>query len=268
MKKIYVIALCVFVSIFVAASEKSSKNKAEVMLMGVFHFSNPKRDVIKTNQVNVMTPKNQQYLEKLTDRISRQFKPTVVLLEFEPKNNKKIQEQYIRYLKGKFDLTSNEIYQLGFRVAKKSKLTKVYGFDEREIGWNAKPLFDYIDAHDPAIKARMDALIEKISKEMEQEHATLSLSELLIGENKEEKDLLNKYLYLMTNHVGAGDNFVGADASARWWHRNFRMYAIIQKYAQPGERVLVIGGQGHTAILKDLLKCDRDRKAVNVVPYL
>ena len=68
--------------------------------------------------------------------------------------------------------------------------------------------------------------------------------------------------------MGAGENYVGADASASWWHRNFRMYANIQKHAQPGERVLAIGGQGHTAILKDLLAIDRDRVAVDVRPYI
>ena len=71
----------------------------------------------------------------------------------------------------------------------------------------------------------------------------------------------------MTNQVGEDDNFVGADATASWWHRNFRMFAIIQRYAQPGERVLVIGGQGHTAILKQLLD-DDERRAVDVTPYL
>jgi hypothetical protein len=267
MKRLYVLALCVFLSAFAAASEKSPKNKAEVMLMGVFHFANPKKDTVKTNQINVMTPENQQYLEALTDRLSR-FKPTVVLLEFDPAKEKKIQERYNRYLGGNFDLPSNEVYQLGFRIAKKSKLTAVYSFDEQEIHWNAQPLFDYMNAHDPETKARIDALIAKISKEQEQAHATLSLSELLVETNKEEKDSFNKFLYLATNHVGAGKNFEGADATASWWHRNFRMYANIQKYAKHGEKVLVIAGQGHTAILKDLLKIDRDRKAVSVIPYL
>ena len=39
----------------------------------------------------------------------------------------------------------------------------------------------------------------------------------------------------------------GADASASWWQRNFRMYALIQQHAQPGARDIAIGGQGHTA---------------------
>jgi len=246
--------------------EISSEIKAKIMLIGVFHFGNPGQDLVKTNQINVMTPENQQYLELLSDRIS-QFAPTVVMLEFDPANGEIIQQQYDQYLKDSFNLPSNEIYQIGFRVAKKSKLTTVHGFDEQAIEWNAQPLFDYIDAHDPVTKSKFDALFEQITKETEQAHTTLSLSELLIDANKEEKDTFNKYLYLCTNQVGAGKNFEGADAAASWWHRNFRMYANIQKCAAPGEKVLVIGGQGHTAILKDLLKLDLDREAVDVIPY-
>lgn len=237
------------------------------MLMGVFHFGNPGQDLVKTDQINVMTPENQQYLERLAEQISR-FVPTVVMLEFDPANREIIQGQYDQYLKDSFILPPNEIYKIGFRVAKRSKLKTVHSFDEQTIEWNAQPLFDYMDAYDPGTKSKFEALIEQIAKETEQAHTTLSLSELLTDANKEEKDTFNKYLYLLTNHVGAGHNFEGADAAASWWHRNFRMYANVQKYAAPGERVLVIGGQGHTAILKDLLKIDLDREAIDVVQYL
>ena len=59
-----------------------------------------------------------------------------------------------------------------------------------------------------------------------------------------------------------------ADATARWWHRNFRMYANVQRYATTGERILVVAGQGHTAILRDLLEIDGRISARDVHPYL
>ncbi len=51
-------------------------------------------------------------------------------------------------------------------------------------------------------------------------------------------------------------------------HSNFRMYANIQNLANPGDRLVVIGGQGHTAILKDLVKIDSEANFVSVEPYL
>lgn len=38
--------------------------------------------------------------------------------------------------------------------------------------------------------------------------------------------------------------------------------------AAPRHRVLVVAGQGHTAILKDLLAIDGEREAVDVRPHL
>jgi regulator of RNase E activity RraA len=95
-------------------------------------------------------------------------------------------------------------------------------------------------------------------------HQTLSLAGVLRAMNSEQQYRLNQSIYLLSNEVGAGDNFVGADASASWWHRNFRMYANIQLAASPGKRVLVIAGQGHIAVIKDFLANDTQRKAVFV----
>lgn len=243
------------------------KDPAQVMLFGVFHFANPGLDVVKTDQINVMTDENQAYLEELTTRIS-EFNPTRVLLEFEPSREDSMQDKFRQYLDGSFELSSNENYQLGFRIAAKSDAETVHGYDHRGVHWAAEPLFKYLQENDAQTQARMNALIAEITEEMQEAHATLTLKELLLQSNDPGRDRENRATYLLTNHVGTEENFVGADAAASWWHRNFRMYAIVQRHAQPGERVLVIGGQGHIAILRQLLEDDADRQAVDVTPYL
>jgi len=75
-------------------------------------------------------------------------------------------------------------------------------------------------------------------------------------------------LYLATNAIGAGDGYAGAVSTASWWERNFRMYANIQQLAAPGERLIVLGGAGHMAILKQLIGIDRRLQGMDVVPYL
>ena len=42
----------------------------------------------------------------------------------------------------------------------------------------------------------------------------------------------------------------------------------VQQAAARGRRVLVVAGQGHTAILRDLLALDGERQAEDVMPYL
>lgn len=240
---------------------------AQVMVFGVFHFANPGRDLVRTDQINVMTSENQAYLESLAKRVS-EFNPTVVLLEFDPARDTEMQQRYQQYIEGSFELRSNEVYQLGFRIAALSDAVTIHGFDETNVHWQAEPLFEYLKNSDTETGARMSALIGDMTAENQEAHSTLSLRELLLNANDAGRDALNRYTYLLTNHVGDGANLVGADATASWWHRNFRMYAHVQRYAQPGERVLAIAGQGHTAILRLLLADDHDREAVDVLPYL
>ncbi|HEX5787719.1 MAG TPA: DUF5694 domain-containing protein [Woeseiaceae bacterium] len=240
---------------------------AEVMLLGVFHFANPGQDVVKADHLDVLTDENQAYLVALSERISR-YRPTVVLLEFTADREPAVQEEYLRYVAGDFDLPANEIYQLGFRIAALAGAPTVFGFDETAVQWQAGPLFEYLEGSDTVTGARMSAFIEELTREEQAAQATLSLQALLRRANDADRDALNRGFYMLTNAVGNGNDFIGADATASWWHRNFRMYALVQRHALPGERVLVIGGQGHIAILRQLLADDVERRAVDVRPLL
>jgi hypothetical protein len=240
---------------------------AEVMLLGMFHFANPGKDVVKTRVIDVMAPSNQAWIDRFAIRMAA-FRPTDVLVECSPTDQGKYEQQFKEYLAGSFDLPVNENYQIGFRVAKHAGLSRVTCFDENKVGWDAQPMFDFMDKNAPALKEQLMASFQAIGAQMDKEQATLPLEQLLALANDPERDSLNKAMYLRTNDVDAGGGFVGADAAASWWHRNFRMYANVQKAAAPGHRVLVLAGQGHAAILKDLLADDDQRRARDARAYL
>lgn len=251
----------------VAAAAPLPAVPARVMLVGMFHFANPGRDMVKSRVIDVMTPSNQAYLDGLAARMAG-FRPTDVMAECSPADQGKFDQSFRDYLAGRFELPSNETYQIGFRVAKLAGLSGVTCFDEDVIGWDSQPMFDFMDKHQPQAKQELEALYKSLSETADREQSTLSLAKLLQLTNDPARDAFNKGLYLRTNEVDAGGSFAGADASASWWHRNFRMYANIQKVAAPGRRVVALAGQGHTAILKDLLAVDDRRKAEDVRGYL
>ena len=250
-----------------AVAAPTPAGPAKVMLVGMFHFANPGRDMVKSRVINVMAPPNQAYLDGLAARLAT-FRPTDVLVECSLTDQDKYNEKFRDYVAGRFVLTSNETYQIGFRVAKLAGLSGVTCFDEDVIGWDSQPMFDFIEKHEPQVKQEMDALYKELSASGDKEQSMLSLAQLLRLTNDPARDAFNKGLYLRTNDVDAGGGFSGADASASWWHRNFRMYANIQKAAAPGRRVIALAGQGHTAILKDLLAVDNRRKSEDVLGYL
>jgi len=245
----------------------ASAEQSQVLLLGLFHFSSPGLDKVKTEHIDVMTAENQAYLEALSERIA-EFKPTAIMLEYDSKNDALLNERYQAYLEGNYVLKVNEIYQLGFRIARFANLHRVSSFDDQVIGWDAEPLFAYLESQDQATKSAFDATIEDITVQMNLAHKQKNLKQLLEMSNSQEQDRRNKDLYLLTNAVGVGVNDVGSAATASWWHRNFRMYARIQEMAKHHQRIVVIGGQGHTAILRDLLAIDDRLITEDVLPYL
>ncbi|MBB1059556.1 DUF5694 domain-containing protein [Marilutibacter spongiae] len=260
-------ALAALSATALAAPPEGAPAPARVMMFGMFHFANPGRDMVKSGVVDVTTPAHQAYLDGLAGRLAG-FEPTAVLAECSPGDQARYDAQFEEYVAGDFDLPTNETYQIGFRLAQQAGLSGVTCFDEDQVGWDAQPMFDYMDAHDTRAREDIEARFKALSAEQDREQSSLSLAQLLQLASDPGRDAVNKGLYLRTNAVGAGDGFAGADASASWWHRNFRMYANIQKAAGPGDRVVVLAGQGHTAILKDLLAVDDRRVAEDVRPYL
>jgi hypothetical protein len=248
-------------------SNQTETVKAQVTTLGLFHFSNPGLDTIKTNQMDVSTPESQVYLEGLTTKIGEQFMPTQILIECPRSMQDRIDKEYAKYLKGDFILPINESYQIGFRVAKKANTKSVTCFDEREVQWQAEGMMKAMPANAP-VQKRFEKQIKQLTEISNKMHKTMSLQQMLVKYNSDEWNRTNKSLYITTNEVGASTGFEGADSAASWWHRNFRMYANVQKAAQPGEKVLVIAGQAHTAILSDFLDDDNDRQSVDINLYL
>jgi hypothetical protein len=258
-------SICLLITMLAAMTVQAEP--ARVLLMGTFHFDSPGLDVVKTEHIDVMSETSQSYLQQLSQRIAAS-QPTAVLLEFNPDNHEKINAEYQQYLTGNFALPANEIYQLGFRVAKLAGLREVHSFDERDVHWQGQALMDHLTNKEPEVMQQLQQKIATITAEMQADHQSLSLQQLLVKNNQPETDQQNMDFYLYTNAVGAGAGFVGADASASWWHRNFRMYARIQQQATPGARLFVLGGQGHTAIIRQLLNIDARLIEQSVLPIL
>lgn len=259
--------LCVALFLVSTFGARAQEAPAEVLLLGVFHFANPGRDLVRVDQVDVSTPANQTYLASLAQRIC-DFRPTAILVERDRAIEPEMRRELDAYLAGEPLPGVNEVYQIGFRVAKACDVERIHGFDESEVGWDPEPLFEHLERAAPDLLGALNAEIARFQVEDTAAHRELTLPELLLRANDPEQDRANKDLYLLTNVAGAGQGFEGADATARWWRRNFRMYANVQRYAGPGERVLVIAGQGHTAILRDLLAIDGRIDAPDVRPYL
>jgi Family of unknown function (DUF5694) len=114
------------------------QSKAQVMVLGVYHFNNPNADVVKSNFSDHLSEKKQREIAELLELLAR-FKPTKIVVEAPPEQVA-VQNNYLAYLKGEYQLTANESEQIGFRLAKRFRHAQVYLADHR-LGFDFDSIF-------------------------------------------------------------------------------------------------------------------------------
>lgn len=255
------------------------KHKAKAMVLGVFHFSNPGLDSYKQKfDFNILDGYRQQELEVLLEKIA-QYKPTKILVEWSRiEEDSAANVEYQNYLNGLFSIDdkTNEVYQIGFKLAKKLGHHKIYCSDASaewcgvELDWDNYDAEAYLKSKGQFDKStRYD--YQSYYELCDSLKTTHSLSDHLALINDPQYKLKDHQAYITELILeGAGDNYVGADAVAKWYRRNLRIFANaydLTNYDQE-ERLLLIYGSGHVWQLRQLFTDSPDYDYVEAVDYL
>jgi len=237
------------------------KPGAQVMILGLYHFHNPGRDIVKGPPDDHLSPQRQADIADVIARLVR-FAPTKILVEAVDQ----------AALTAKFEaggpLDSSELEQLGFRLARQLKLPGLIAIDhkldmdfDRLLGAaNASKDQVFLDTFHQAI-ARIQADTDA--------RPTRTVRASLIAMNDPARIDADRQLYLAMARVKHGDDFAGPDVLAGWYQRNFRIFAnLVRAVTSPDDRVLVIYGQGHAAILRELVAANPGLVLVEPNAYL
>lgn len=223
--------------------------RAEVLVLGVYHMSNPGRDVVNMEADDVLAPKRQAEIAQLI-AVLEKFQPTKIAVEARF-NNDAVARRYDDYLVGKHKLTRNETEQIGFRVAKELGHKTVYPVDV-DGDFPFPRLVDYTKAH--GLTAEFDALLGEVRdrvKATDEYLASHTVLETLLYMNSDERVAEDVGFYYRQAHFGEPWNWAGADLVSDWFRRNIRIYTnVVQLLDSPDERVLVIFGAGHLGWLR------------------
>ncbi|MEM8998763.1 MAG: DUF5694 domain-containing protein [Bacteroidota bacterium] len=267
--------LCIIYMVIPLAAQKKSNPKIEVLLIGTSHWNNYKKkglDVAQTSEVDILSENYQTQLAVLAEKI-KAFGPDKIFVERPMDHQHKLDSLYHLYTTTDWGLDKrNEIYQLGFRVAKIMGHSKVYGVDYRKTEFP----FDSLAAIVSQQKKTdvLDAMMEDI-KHFEKEYNTFiaqnpPLEELLAYHNTPENRKLNLGWYLQkANKAGGLNNNVGAHLTSEWFRRNIHIYGIMQKYTEPTDKkIMLVMGAGHVAIIETLIRYNPDWKVVELEQLL
>jgi hypothetical protein len=247
---------------------KISSDKIQVLNFGTFHFGYT--NDATTVEFDEHNEENKRQAHEIAKKLA-EFKPTIILVEREPRHNEEIVNLYSKYLKNpetKFD-NPTEIELLAFEIGRLSGTKKIYGIDH-QMAYNFN-IGDYID--NSVDKLWYDLYFQNPDKFYPE--VNLNLEDLTLFEGLM---IINNKIYLdwmiaenadMLTHAGTDRNFEGADEAAKYYQRNLRMYTEMNRLdIKPTDRVFILLGASHTAFFRDFISRSPKYEMVNTFDYL
>jgi hypothetical protein len=235
----------------------------EVMVVGVFHMSNPGHDIHNLKVDDVLEPKPQSEIAAVTGALMR-FRPTKVGVEW-PADI--VAERYKQYLAGTLAPSRNEVVQLGFRLAK-TVGAQVYGLDaDGDFPYERLKNF----AESRGFSALLDELNARIQRDVDEQARLLAqkgISADLRFLNDPVRLKSDNAFYRNTLRIGLGGDQPGADLTASWYHRNLLICANLLQLAKPDDRIVFFFGSGHAFLLRQCVTETPGFKLIEPDDYL
>jgi len=245
---------------------------AKILLLGTFHFHDRGLDWYKPQSgFDVFSERRQREIAEVVELLAV-FQPTKIAVERTPDQQVEINRSYGAYLHGEFQLPGDEVYQLGFRLAKRLEHEKVCCVNAWDRHYEPQ-----VDLEVYAREHCQEHLLSQWSPRFKQlyEHGDrlktqLTLREILLQANSEENILKGHGHYLVDwFKVGVGSEYPGVDWVTGWYNRNLRIFANLQRITESqNERTLLIIGGGHLPILRHCVLASPEYDLVEVHEYL
>lgn len=229
-----------------------AEQKVPILLVGSYHFSNPGLDLVKNDLDDHMSAKRQAEIREVVDRLA-EFRPTKIMVEW-PASDTGFDERYQQYRAGDYTLKVNEREQIGLRLAKMLGHEHIYPVDHRS-GMDFDSMMQYGMSNGmEAEVAKFQETAQKVGDMQNAFYAKSTVQEILAMMNSELYIKANQGLYLDMLKFSGLDSQPGADVIGGWYTRNLRTLSTIRHLSKPGDRVMVLMGASHTAILNRFVK--------------
>jgi hypothetical protein len=259
-----------------ALAQAPDQEPVRVMILGVYHMDNPGRDMNNVRVDPMTTPEKQAELAALADALAG-FRPTAVAIEsVAPEQLTLIDPRWPDYDPGDLLATSNERVQIGYRLAARAGIDRVYAIDEKDREGQPSyfpigPVIAWAQAN-----GRMgdleaaQALIQSHIVDLETRQREQSVGQLLAEINASDHPIGpggHSFYYGMMS-MGSGHAQPGADLNARWYARNAQIFARLIRVTRPGDRIVVVYGAGHAYWLRHFVETTPGFVLVEPAEYL
>ena len=257
-----------------ALSQTPEPEPVEVMILGAYHMGNPGQDVHNARIDPVTTPDKQAQLEAVAEGLAR-FRPTAIAVERIARDQSTLLDhRYPDFTPADLLTNPDERIQLGYRLAHRLGLERVYAIDEQDREGQPS-YFPFEDVQTWAAAngggERLGAMhgeIAAVLADLERRQATESVARLLTRINAPERVRWDQGFYARLMTFGAGDEQPGAVLNACWYARNAQIFARLLQVARPGDRIVVVYGSGHNYWLRQMVETTPGFRLVEPAGYL
>lgn len=248
--------------------DEASHEQIKVLNFGTFHMGFTTD--AKSTEFDEHDRKNQERVHAIAEKLS-DFKPTVILVEMEPRHNEELQKKYSSYLENPdMDFENpSEIELLAFELGRLSDTKRIYGIDHK-MEYNYRIGQEIDNRIDPEWHDKYYEDPLKFYPEVDVKQDTLTLLQKLKLTNHDRYlDFLIAVNADMLTHAGTKDGFEGADEAARYYRRNLRMFSNLHRInLSPDDRVFILMGASHTAFFRDFFSRNPKYDMVDTFRYL
>ncbi|GHO80553.1 hypothetical protein KSD_83240 [Ktedonobacter sp. SOSP1-85] len=239
-----------------------------LLLLGTYHMGNPNHDLFNMQADDSRSAQRQREIEECVSLLQA-FRPTEVAIEAVPEKEVTINDCYQQYQRGTYALADNEREQLGFRIAAALKHERIYAIDWNEpIGYGIGWLYKYVEEEAPEVYHRLMERGKASIKALANLQKISSIGEVLYWMNQPEQLQANHRSYMHLLQLGEGKFYPGIEWVQGWYGRNMRIFANLLRITEPGDRILVIYGQGHIPLLTQYTRDSGFYKLETVESYL
>ena len=242
---------------------------AKILLVGTFHFHE--------SDIDFFCEKNQRQLQEITERFAR-FAPDAIAIEAAAHAQSDVDAGYAKFSlddlsdehKMREDTLGtinvygathpmdykNEHIQINFRLGKMLGHERLHATDDDSI------------SEDIPLPAEVQEKCNRYAESMTYRGKPDDLRGQYLFINTNEWSHANEQLYYLINTIGAGEGYEGTAYNAQWHERNLRIFANIQASCGKYERIFVLSGAGHLALLRRFLTDCDGMELVDVREYL
>ncbi len=262
-------AVNLFLLALLAGPAAPSQEPVKVLVAGVFHFDSPGLDMFNTKMKDILGERRQKEILDVARRLES-FKPTKIAVEA-PYSSTTAQDRLDQFLRGEYQLKESEIDQLALRIAKNLGHGRIYSVDFKQ-NMDMNSVFKYAkeNGQGELVQQTMADFSSKMQPLVAESYVeSNTMMKVLYDMNTPDFERMGHAMYMTMLRIGKDDQYVGADVVAGWNARNLKIATNVIRIAdQPGDRVLLIIGAGHTPLIRQYLSQTPGFEVVDSLPFL